>query len=183
MKLHLGCGAKYIEGYIHVDKNNLSHIDYVCDLSDLSVFEDESVELIYASHVLEYYSFIEVIPVLKEWYRVLKKNGILRLSVPDFDKLIKVYELTNSNIDRIIGPMFGRMEINDFDSTKLIFHNTVYNRKKLESVLSESGFQSLIDWNWRNVEHSEIDDYSQAYFPHMDKENGLMISLNIEAKK
>jgi len=30
---------------------------------------------------------------------------------------------------------------------------------------------------------TSIDDHSKAYFPHMDKENGKLLSLNIEAIK
>lgn len=37
--------------------------------------------------------------------------------------------------------------------------------------------------NWRETEHSDVDDFSQAYLPHMDKENGILMSLNIEAIK
>ena len=28
-----------------------------------------------------------------------------------------------------------------------------------------------------------IDDYSQSYYPHMDKEDGKLMSLNVEAVK
>jgi len=38
-------------------------------------------------------------------------------------------------------------------------------------------------WNWRETSHSEFDDHSQAYIPHMDKDNGKLISLNVEAIK
>ena len=183
MTLHLGCGERFIKGFIHVDINDLEHIDFVRDINDLSIFEDNSVELIYAAHILEYYSFIEVIPVLKEWYRVLKPGGILRLSVPDFEKLIMVYEKSGNNIDKVIGPLFGRIEIRSSDQKKFIYHNTVYNRTKLIMILEEVGFIKTYDWNWRLTEHSNIDDFSQAYFPHMDKENGILISLNIEAVK
>ena len=31
--------------------------------------------------------------------------------------------------------------------------------------------------------HIDYDDYSQAYYPHMDKDNGILISLNVEAIK
>jgi hypothetical protein len=37
--------------------------------------------------------------------------------------------------------------------------------------------------DWRATEHAGIDDYSQAYFPHMDKEFGIQVSLNVEARK
>ena len=36
---------------------------------------------------------------------------------------------------------------------------------------------------WRETEHSQFDDHSQAYVPHMDKENGVLISLNVECNK
>jgi hypothetical protein len=36
---------------------------------------------------------------------------------------------------------------------------------------------------WRETEHAHVDDFSQAYIPHMDKENGILISLNIECDK
>ena len=35
-------------------------------------------------------------------------------------------------------------------------------------------------YNWKNTEHAQFDDHSQAYLPDMDKENGTLISLNIE---
>jgi len=32
-------------------------------------------------------------------------------------------------------------------------------------------------------EHSNVDDHLQTYYPHMDKENGISVSLNMEAVK
>ena len=90
MKLHLGCGKRYLEGFIHVDIAEFQHIDYqllltTCQLSKVTADE------IYASHVLEYFDRNDVINVLDEWRRVLKPGGILRLAVPNFPKLIEVY--------------------------------------------------------------------------------------------
>ena len=50
-------------------------------------------------------------------------------------------------------------------------------------MLEDVGFENVRRYDWRETEHAEIDDYAQAYFPHMDKENGLLISLNIECSK
>lgn len=91
IKLHLGCGKRYLPGYIHIDLADYPHIDYKHDIKTLPMFEDCSVDLIYASHVIEYFDRIEVITVLKEWYRVLKEGGILRIAVPDFEALVQVY--------------------------------------------------------------------------------------------
>lgn len=45
------------------------------------MFDDDSVELIYACHVIEYFDRIEVLDVLHEWRQVLKSGGFLRLAV------------------------------------------------------------------------------------------------------
>jgi len=55
--------------------------------------------------------------------------------------------------------------------------------KCLKNDLETVGFASIVPWEWRNVEHSSIDDYSQSYLPHMDKENGRLMTLNITAEK
>ena len=38
-------------------------------------------------------------------------------------------------------------------------------------------------YEWRDVSHSNIDDFSQAYLPHMEKESGMLMSLDMEAIK
>ena len=55
--------------------------------------------------------------------------------------------------------------------------------KELKLILNKSGFSNIDYYNWNNTEHKDFDDHSQAYIPHMDKENGILISLNIEAVK
>ena len=38
-------------------------------------------------------------------------------------------------------------------------------------------------YDWRKTEHAKFDDHSQAYLPHFEKEEGTLISLNVESKK
>ena len=64
-----------------------------------------------------------------------------------------------------------------------IYHKTTYDFKELSELLIECGFTDITYYDWKQTEHSQFDDHSQAYIPHMDKENGTLISLNIEAKK
>jgi len=45
------------------------------------------------------------------------------------------------------------------------------------------GFKEVVRYDWRKTEHFYVDDYSQAYLPHMDKTNGKLMSLNVEAIK
>ena len=179
MKLHLGCGERYLEGFTHVDLAKYDHIDYEIPVDNLQIFSDNSIEEIYASHVIEYFDREEIKSVLKEWNRVLKKNGVLRIAVPNLPELIKVYE-TYNDLNNILGPLYGKWKIDN----KTIYHKTVYDEKSLTSVLEQAGFRDIRKWDWKTVFiNKEYDDHSQAYFPHMDKENGIHISLNLECNK
>jgi predicted SAM-dependent methyltransferase len=174
LKLHLGCGKKYIPGYIHIDVKDFKHVDHKRDIKDLSIFDDQSVDVIYCCHVLEHFKRTEVLDVLKEWYRILKKVGVLRLSVPNFKILAELYLKTN-NISIVLGPIVGRQD----DPYNI--HYNVFDEETLRALLKEAGFRIIYKYDWRKTEHCDIDDFSAAYIPHMDKKNGTLISLNMEA--
>lgn len=176
--LHLGSGKRFIPGFEHVDLADYSHIDHRHDIRTLPMYEDGSVELIYACHVLEYFDRVEVVNVLEEWHRVLVDGGILRVAVPDLDGLVAVY-LSEGQLGMIHGPLYGRWEIGD----EVFYHRTVYNYPDLRQLLWSTGFSSVRKYDWRDTIHKDYDDYSQAYIPHMDKMHGLLISLNVECRK
>ena len=43
--------------------------------------------------------------------------------------------------------------------------------------------RGVSDWDWRKELPEGYDDYSRAYFPHMDFDNGICISLNVQAQR
>ena len=176
MKLHLGCGKKYIEGFTHIDGIGYDHVDKVTDLKNLSFLKNESVELIYASHVIEHFGRNEINKVLLEWNRVLKRNGTLRLAVPDFEKIVHIYN-AEGDIGLIKGLVCGRQD------NKYNFHYNIFDFLSIKDLLEESGFKNIKKYDWRETEHANVDDFSQAYLPHMDKENGILMSLNVECNK
>ncbi len=183
MKLHLGCGKRHIPGFVHVDLCDMPHVEYKHGVDTLPMFENDSAELIYASHVFEYFDREEAQSVLAEWHRVLKPGGILRLAVPDFPALVRVYQMTGS-LDRLVGPLYGRMPVQCGENgAQVIYHRTVYDFAALKTLLEGCGFGDVRRYDWRKTIHKDRDDFSQAYFPHMDKTNGLLISLNVEAVK
>ena len=179
MKINMGCGWRnFGSDWIHIDGGDYSHLDYhdICDLP----FEDSTVDLIYASHVIEYFNRKEVINLLKEWNRVLKAGGVIRLAVPDFRALATLYLTEESfTLDNAIGPLYGQMQMKN----NTIYHKTTYDYESLKKILLQSGFDQIKKFDWRITEHSKYDDHSQAYFPHMDKDNGTLVSLNVEGKK
>jgi predicted SAM-dependent methyltransferase len=178
-KLILGAWNRdYGDEYTHVDLANLPNIDIVSDVRKLPL-KDGEASYIFASHVLEYFDRNEGIEVLKEWNRVLCPGGILRVAVPDFATISELYTKEHENLDSLVGPLFGKMGCNG----EMIYHKTTYDFHSLRRSLERAGFDNADLYNWRDTEHAHIDDHSQAYIPHMDKEKGRLISLNVEAKK
>ena len=182
MKLHLGCGKRFLAGFVHVDLADFPHIDHRHDVRRLPMVKDGAAEPIYACHVLEYFDRVEVKPVLREWHRVLKPGGVLRVAVPDFSALIEVYREC-LDLSLIHGPLYGRNVIFSEEGERTIHHRTAYDFQALEAVLVSAGFRDPRRYDWRTTPHGDIDDFSQAYIPHLDKEHGRLISLNVEATK
>ena len=175
----MGCGIRnFGKEWVHIDGGEHSHLDYN-SIVDLKQFQDNSVDLIYASHVIEYFDREEIITLLTEWKRILKKSATLRIAVPDFGAMAKLYLNSAYPLDNFLGPLYGKMEM----SGSKIYHKTVYDFDSLQRILEFCGFSDVKRYDWKNTEHNSIDDHSQAYLPHMDKENGTLISLNMECIK
>src|ERR1035437_10375202 len=88
MKLNLGCGMDHKEGWLNVDKEDLSNADLVWDL-DLECWPwlDSEIKEIEMKHSLEHmgetlesFKFI-----IQEIYRVLDDKGIIKIWVPKYD--------------------------------------------------------------------------------------------------
>lgn len=80
MKLNLGSGEDYKEGYINCDIDRSKNPDVVLDLTKKLPFEDNSIEEIYMRHVLEHISKYDFL--IKEIWRVCKDKAKITILVP-----------------------------------------------------------------------------------------------------
>tara|TARA_Y100000034_G_C6746731_1_gene331681 strand:- start:191 stop:730 length:540 start_codon:yes stop_codon:yes gene_type:complete len=178
IKINIGCGWRnFGKDWIHIDGGDYPHLDSK-GVTELD-YNNNSVDLIYASHLLEYFDRDEAMDILKEWIRVLKPNGILRLAVPNFEAMVHLYTEKHIPLEKFLGPLYGKMPM----GSETIYHKTTYDYYSLKSVVEELGMRDYKWYDWEQTEHSKFDDHSQAYIPHMDKENGTLISLNVECTK
>lgn len=181
-KLNVGCGNRKIYGYINVDIREDINPDIICDVSRISEqFQD--VDVIYACHVLEHFpekpfAFSKTTwkDVLLDWHKSLRKGGTLRISVPDLETVCQRY-LETKNLSEIKAFFYGGQKY-DFD-----YHFSGWDFESLKKELECIGFENVRLYDWRKTEHFYVDDYSQAYLPHLDKSKGQLMSLNIEAEK
>ncbi len=83
MKLNLGCGFEYKEGYINCDNKENLKADKHFDLNIFPYpFKDSSINEIVISHVLEHID--NPVSVLEEIYRICKKKAKIYVDTPYF---------------------------------------------------------------------------------------------------
>lgn len=175
INLHLGCGSVVHPKFVNIDLLPAPHVHHIRSIDDLSVFEDNTVNLIHASHCLEHFPHDRVSEVLKEWFRVLKKDGVLRLSVPNFDVLLDIYNENEKDINLIMSMLMG------YQNYKYNFHKAVFTKASLTSLLRDTGFREIREWQSGSSELTSFNDWSAHSVTVSGK--AYTISLNIEAIK
>ena len=114
--LDIGCGPyKVYPHFIGIDNGHhwgMRGADVKAEATDLSLFADESCDLVYSSHLLEHIEYEQVPAVLKGWARIVKTGGYLVLYLPDEDEYPKIGEhganpdhKWNVSYDKVIEPM------------------------------------------------------------------------------
>jgi predicted SAM-dependent methyltransferase len=171
--LHLGCGMVDSPEFINVDGRDLPHVHHAMGVCDLDRFADGFADLIYACHVLEHISFRETENVLKEWKRVLKPGGILRLSVPDFDKILEIYRASDRHVECIVPMLLGGHE---YPANS---HHAIFNAGHLETILMGIGFREVRIWDPATVANHNFSDWADKTIDFGF--GSFPISLNLEA--
>ena len=169
MKLHIG-GWEAKKGWKILNIQKRDVVDFIGDISDLSQFDDNSIEEIYASHVFEHIEKTKIKLTLEGIYRVLKKSGKFYIAVPDMDALFKYFLEENITIKtriHILSMIFGGQQDNDD------FHYFGYNFELLNFFLKLSGFINI-----KKVESFNLFDDTSEVKPY-----GFQISLIIISEK
>jgi predicted SAM-dependent methyltransferase len=154
MKLNVGCGTDYHEGFINIDGSNvLSKVDRVIDISTeslLSHFNEGEVEYILANSIIEHHFHWEAIRIMKEFYALLKQNGQVEIRVPDAEYIIKSWRLST---DKKLNLLFGGQDIPQgrnpqMDESRKKFpqffcHKYGWTGKSMKRELSQIGFSAV----------------------------------------
>lgn len=140
--LHLGCGAKYIDGLINADLYDDTVRDIAVDSLRLSNFDDASVDLIEHHHMLEHLSVADARKGLEEWARVLRPGGWLVMTTPNMDAIARLWIVSSYRgkfgpVDNssLVDMLYGSQE-NDG-----MFHRAAYNPRHLRKMLTAGGFK------------------------------------------
>lgn len=151
VRLHLGCGEKYLPGYINIDYPADQHTvmqvkaDRYADLRTLS-YPDNSVDEIRSHHVFEHFNRAEALKILARWRRWLKPGGVLFIETPDFEASAAKFLMAGQKSQFELGRhIFGSQE------AKWADHLDFWYAGKFRYVLSRFGFRKINIRRFQNV--------------------------------
>jgi predicted SAM-dependent methyltransferase len=164
MKLHLGCGRKYLDGYINIDYPATEHTvqadliaDVYADITKLS-YPFSSVDEIRLHHVFEHFSRPVALALLCRWRDWLIPGGLLRIETPDamacFRSMMNPF-ISFDNKQQIMRHLFGSHE------AKWAVHWDGWYKEKFSAVLETLGFENLgfTKNKWGQLRNIEIIAY------------------------
>jgi SAM-dependent methyltransferase len=122
--LNLGCGSRYHPDWINIDI--VPHGPEVIqhDISRGIPLPDASCDVVYHAAVLEHMRCSDAVSFLLECHRVLKPGGMVRVGVPDLEKICQLY------LSRLAAALDGdEAAVHDYDWTMLeLYDQTVRER-------------------------------------------------------
>ena len=159
--LHVGCGPQNKSTCLGFDNDNWKEIrfdidknvnpDIVGTLTDMKLVETGSVDAVYSSHNIEHIFPHEVPIALREFYRVLKEDGMVSIACPDLQSVCEAVVQ-----DKLLEPLYhtsGGRPISPIDilygwreriaiGNEYMAHKGGFTYSVLDKTLYEAGFKA-----------------------------------------
>lgn len=161
MKLHLGCGQYYLDGYVNVDYPSSEHqvqtslrADLYRDLTTLD-YPPGSVQEVRLHHVFEHFSRPVALALLCRWRDWLAPEGLLHIETPDLmasARLLVWPWVGYAKKQEVIRHLFGSHE------ASWAIHWDGWYAERFERTLTALGFDgiSIRTSGWRRLRNIEV---------------------------
>jgi predicted SAM-dependent methyltransferase len=175
--LNVGCGPILNKDFINLDYGWFPSLDVCWDIVKKRYpFPDGSMEGIYTEHCLEHISYESCIENLKEFHRLIKPGGTLRIIVPDAQIYFDLYQARKT--DKSVKLPYSDGEETPDISINRIFrshgHLFIYDFETLQLNLQKVGFKDIRKESLRKGRDSRL---------LVDRESRAVESLYVEATK
>lgn len=151
-KLNCGSGQRpFGDGWINLDSNPKWNPDVVADWNDLSMFEDNSMDLVVSHHSLEHVGCGEGDPFITEAYRVLKQGGSLLVFVPDMKALARAWMMNRMDEQIYMTNVYGAYMGDEADR-----HKWGYSGQSLWRYLKNWPWRDVKAFDWREIHGANI---------------------------
>lgn len=171
-KLHLGSGSISLAGWINIDLET-PEADLLLDLREPLPFDAESVSHIFSEHVIEHVEYDDGLRLLRECRRVLRPDGVIRVTTPDLAWLVESYlSGVTDGWGELWQPGSPARMINQ--GMRYWGHCFIYDRAELLRIFHEAGFGDVRFVEWRKSEDPVLDGLETR--PH---NNELIVEARI----
>jgi ubiquinone/menaquinone biosynthesis C-methylase UbiE len=129
-------------------KRGIKNVQFVyCEIKKISL-KDSSVDVIVCSEVIEHVPLDYMLDALREFHRVLKHDGILIITTPDYSSLYPLIEKVSDSL-RITAPIECQ-HVEHYNCMRLM--NTLDFAGYLEHIETfmsvPSLFAQFVSWDW-----------------------------------
>ena len=141
--IHLACGKRPFVGWINIDFVPYSPgPDILLDLCKPLPLKDNTVDLMYSEDFIEHVDLEQGRRILREWYRVLRPGGMLRLLTPNLRALATDYVNRCSDLLEWYGHLYGPASFAEVlnHGMRAWGHQFLYDDELLTHELQTIGF-------------------------------------------
>jgi len=160
--LNIGCGSRACGNLpdeyrtpqwteIRLDINNDVSPDIVGDMRDMHMVADSSIDAIFSCHNIEHVYCHEVIPTLKEFFRILVAGGEILIGCPDLQQIARLIAE-----DKLMDPVYS-LPVGQIAPIDMLYgfrasiaggnhhmsHKTGFTQTSIKSLLHEAGFHGV----------------------------------------
>jgi len=133
VRLNIGAGETPIPGFVSIDAKN-------GDDAGRLPYPDGSVDEVYSSHCLEHIHHSKTFETVREWARVLKPGGRIRIAVPDYDRVLERFRAGRMSAQELAAWMHGGRD-DDLDR-----HRAFLTRDLLTEAMRHAGIDHIRDF-------------------------------------
>lgn len=173
-KLHIGCGANLLEGWLNTDFNDKEEEIAFLDAGEEFPLSTESFGYVFSEHLFEHLDVDQQINMLKESLRILEPDGIMRIAMPSLEFLFELYSSPNTSENReyvnwyikhspYLSTVNKRVDDESFHYCYIINnffkawgHKMIHNFDSLKSLAYQAGFSQIIETEVGKSDFSDL---------------------------
>ena len=196
-KIQFGCGNNMLPGWENTDLPQT-------DVRNKLRYHDDSVDFIFHEHMIEHLDEVDGYNFMVECFRILKKDGVLRISCPSIDGFIKVYQnwdempetfkqrhinktrfINNVTLGETVNYEGKKFTHGGVESQKnsSAWHKYLYDKEDFKNKLTEIGFSEIIFTEKHKSKYSELQNLERRYGHGIFKTFPPELDIVLEAKK
>ncbi len=167
MKVNLGCQIHIFPGWINQDivtDDPAYKTDWKCDANNLPT-ADDTVDFLYAGHLVEHFYPDTIESYVREWYHVLKPGGKLFVVTPDFGRCARLYAQGVLKMEDLFQQAYGRIYHYDRPEER---HHILFDDAVLQKYLGLAPWSNIEKVDLLNNPPAEVAEFMDSHISRSD---------------